>query len=219
MSATMVETRVEYRSGEGQQVAEVNFPKRLVTVVAMPYEQPTEIYEHGKVFTEIVSRTAFDGAEKRTNKLPRVNRGHDPDRLAGKIVALHPSRSEGLVAEVRMFTTALGEETLVLCDEGGLDASAGFMLLRRDNGRGPVYEDAEVWDNGRTLRRLNRLHLDHLAFVASPAYKDAVVLDVRDASVRPQEPLSREETPNRDRIAMKALWAQHADMNRRYLRP
>ena len=72
-----------------------------------------------------------------------------------------------------MFKTQLGDETLTLCDEGGLDASAGFALLQRDDGR--VWDDAEVWERNRTVRRLNRIRLDHLAFVPNPAYRDARV--------------------------------------------
>ena len=47
---------IETRSGEGFEVAEVNFPNRLVTVVAMPYERPTSRASHGgRLITEVVS--------------------------------------------------------------------------------------------------------------------------------------------------------------------
>ena len=95
----------------------------------MPYERPTEVPYGNRIVTEIVSRDAFNGIEKRAGKI-RVNRDHSWDKVVGKIVALHPSRKEGLVTEVKMFKTVIGEETLTLCDEGGLDASAGFALLR-----------------------------------------------------------------------------------------
>ena len=78
---------------------------------------------------------------------------------------------------MRIFKTPLGEETLTLCDEGGLDASAGFSLLRRDDGR--IWDDAEVWERNRSVRRLNRIRLDHLALVPNPAYPDARTLSVR----------------------------------------
>lgn len=214
MNATMTETRVEIRSGDGYQIADVNYPKRVVTVVAMPYETPAEIFEGGKMFTEIVSKSAFAGIEKRSGKV-RANRDHSWEKPVGKIVALHPSRKEGLVTEVRISSTVLGEETLSLCDDDVLSASAGFQLLRRDDGT--VYDDAEVWERNRTVRRLNRLWLDHLAFVPNPAYSAAAVISVRDASVDPLEPLARDATPNRDRIALQELRAQHAALNRRWL--
>ena len=56
MSAALVESAVEIRSGQGYQVAEVNFPKRIVTVVAMPYERPAEVPYGQRIVTEIVSQ-------------------------------------------------------------------------------------------------------------------------------------------------------------------
>ena len=144
MSATLIEapTDIEVRSG---QVAEVNFPKRTLTCIAMPYERPTVIPYGSKQVTEVVSRTAFSGIEKRTSQV-RVNRDHSWDKPVGKVVGLHPSRKEGLVTEVRIAKTTLGDETLELCDEDILGASVGFGLLRRDGNSGPVYDDAEIWE-------------------------------------------------------------------------
>jgi HK97 family phage prohead protease len=218
VTATLAEPLavVEFRSGDGYQVADVDFPKRIVTVLAMPYERETMIHEPSGSFTEVVSRNAFDGIEKRTGKV-RANRDHSWDRPVGKIVALHPSRQEGLVAEVKISRTTLGQETLELCEDDVLSASAGFGLLRRDDGR--VWDDAEVWERNRAVRRLNRLWLDHLAFVPNPAYPDAAVISVRRA-VSPQEPptadVAVEATPNRDRIAMDALKAARDELNRKY---
>ena len=98
-----------------------------------------------------------------------------------------------------------------------LSASAGFGLLRRDDGR--VWEDAEVWERGRQLRRLNRLWLDHLAFVPNPAYPDAAVISVRRAVVSPQEaPGGVEATPNRDRLAYEAQKAARDALNQKWVR-
>ena len=78
---------------------------------------------------EIISRGAFDGIERRANRV-RVNRDHDlrPAPSAAPS-AFHPSREEGLVAEVRIAKTELGDETLALADDGCLDASAGFLPM------------------------------------------------------------------------------------------
>ncbi len=209
MSATLIEAPdIEVRSGE---VAEVNFPKRTLTCIAMPYERPTQIPYGSKQVTEVVSRTAFSGIEKRTSQV-RVNRDHSWDKPVGKVVGLHPSRKEGLVTEVRIAKTTLGDETLSLCDEDILSASVGFGLLRRDGNSGPVYDDAEVWENNHQVRRLNRLWLDHLALVPNPAYTDAAVLSVRHAAERADE----ETTPNRDWLALQALRAQNDELNRRW---
>ena len=214
MTTTLAETRVEIRSGAGYEIADVSFPKRIVTVIAMPYERPTQIVERGAVFTEVVTRGAFNGIEQRRSI--RANRDHSWEKLVGKIVAVHPSRKEGLVTEVKMFGTDIGERTLVECDEGGLDASAGFELLRRADGR--VWDDAETWDHNHTTRRLNRLWLDHLAFVPNPAYPDAVVQDVRSTPLSQQEPPSVDETPNRDRLTLEEQRAAYEALNRRYIR-
>jgi HK97 family phage prohead protease len=211
-----LELEVETRSGDGFQVAEVNFPKRIVTVIAMPYERPTPI--DGR-FLEIVSRGAFDGIEKRTSKV-RANRDHSWDKPVGRVIGLHPSRKEGLVADVKVSPTVLGNETLSLCDDDVLSASVGFGLLRRDDGR--VWDDAEVWENNRSVRRLNRLWLDHLAFVPNPAYADAAVISVRNAPASAQEAAGHEHTsvstPNRDTLLLQQLKAQHDELNRRWLR-
>jgi phage head maturation protease len=221
MTGTLVEPQIETRSGDGYQIAEVDFPKRIVTVLAMPYERPTEIFDRGQVFTEVVSKNAFSGMEKRTSKI-RANRDHSWDKPVGRIVGLHTSRREGLVAEVKVSRTDLGNDTLELCEDDVLSASAGFRLLCRDGGSGPVYEDAEVWE-AETTRRLNRLWLDHLAFVPNPAYPDAAVLSVRNAVARPREPAGGGHTfvpaPNLAQVRVDALKAAEADMNRRYTRP
>jgi HK97 family phage prohead protease len=169
------------------------------------------VAERGRVFTEVVSRGAFDGIEQRTGKI-KVNRDHDPQKPIGKIVGLHPSRKEGLVTEVRISATPDGDVALTLADDGVLDASAGFRLLQQDNG--DPYPDAEVWERNRTVRRLNRLYLDHLALVSNPAYPTATVLDVRDD--RPQEPA--DATPNLDRIVLQELQARFDALNARWVR-
>ena len=83
MSATLVESTVEIRSGDGFQVADVNFPKRIVTVVAMPYERPADVAYGQRMVTEVVSRGAFNGIEKRAGKI-KANRDHTWDKTVGK---------------------------------------------------------------------------------------------------------------------------------------
>ncbi len=213
VAEAMAEQGIETRSGHGQQVAEVNYPKRIVTVVAMPYESPTVVEYRGRKVLEVCSRSAFNGAEKRTGTV-KAFRDHRYQGLVGKIVGLHPSRKEGLITDVKIFNTPLGEETLTLCDEGGLDASVGFGLLHQPDGR--VYPDAEVWERNRTVRRLNRVFLDHLALVPDPAYPDAVVLDVRNGLERAQGPLEAVATPNRDRVIVDAQRAAYEALNERW---
>jgi len=204
-------TEIEYRQAE---VAQVNFPARTIELVVMPYERETTIVAGNDSFTEIVSRGAFDGVEQRTSQV-KVNRGHVLDAVVGKTLALHPSREEGLVAEIRISRTELGEETLVLAEDGILDASAGFGLMRKQGRTGQVVPHAEVWES-RGRRRLNHLFLHHIAMTPDPAYEDARVIAVRGA-VSPQDATKAPEgTPNMDRYRLDVLRAYSASLDKRY---
>jgi HK97 family phage prohead protease len=190
------------------QVADVSYPSRTVTVLVAPYDTPTVIHTSRGQFTEVVTRGAYDGVQRRAGSV-RANRDHDWQRMAGRVTALHPERDEGLVAEVRMFKTVLGEETLELCADDGLSASAGFALMRTEGASGSVKPQAEVWE-GRT-RRLNELWLDHVAFVPNPAYETATVLDVRDAAE-----LVTVGRPNLERLQLELARARLAEIDARY---
>jgi segregation and condensation protein A len=78
-----------------------------------------------------------------------------------------------------MFSTAVSGTTLV--PHEGAWTHQGFLA---DDGR--VWDDAEVWEQSHSVRRLNRLWLDHLALVPNPAYPGAVVQDVRHTAT-PQD--------------------------------
>jgi hypothetical protein len=199
---------LEYRVAT---LAGVSFPKRLIELIVMPYETETVVAHRGKLITEICSRGAYDGIEARNDRV-RVNRDHDVRRTVGRAVRFHPSRQEGLVAEIRISETELGNETLVLADDGVLDASAGFMLLRQDGGRGPTYPDAETWE-AKDRRRLNKIHLGHIGLTPEPAYETANVLAVRG---RPELAAAAAVTPNRDRLELDRFREQAAELDRRY---
>lgn len=198
-------SELEYRTAE---VVGVSYPKRQIELIVMPYETPTVVNTPTRTYTEVVSRGAYDGVEKRGNRI-RVNRDHNLARTCGRATALHPSRAEGLVAELYISRTELGEETLTLADEGILDASAGFALLR-DEQTGRVKPGAEVWET-RSRRRLNHLWLGHIALTPDPAYETATVLAVRDTT-----PDSAVATPNLERLELDTLRQRLADIDRRY---
>ena len=148
----------------------VSYAERLIELIVMPYETETIVEHRGKLVREVIARGAFDGIERRANRI-KVNRDHDLQRTVGKTVSLHPSRSEGLVAEVRIAGTELGDETLELANEGILDASAGFRPM----------PGGEQWPSS-DLRRVTRGWLGHIALVPDPAYETANVLSVRSKS-------------------------------------
>src|SRR4029077_6248918 len=65
----------------------VNYPDRIIELVVMPYETETLVERDGRMVREIISRGAFDGIERRANRI-RVNRDHDVTRTIGRAVAL-----------------------------------------------------------------------------------------------------------------------------------
>jgi len=161
-------TQLEIEIRDATHVVDVSFPKRQIELVVMPYETEAQVQHRGRWIREIVSRGAFEGLDAERRRI-MVNRGHIIDKVVGKAIQFHPSRDEGLVAEVRIAKTAEGDETLALADEGLLNASAGFG----------VPDGGETWPE-RSLRRLNRLWLDHIAMTPAPAYEGTNVLAVRE---------------------------------------
>lgn len=200
---------LEYRAAK--QVG-VSFPDRMIELIVMPYEEETVVPYHGRMVREVFSKGAFDGIERRANRI-RVNRDHDVSRTVGRAVKLH-NRDDGLVAEVRIARTELGDETLALADEECLDASAGFLPM----------PDGEVWE-GRTLRRLVKAWLGHIAMTPDPAYEGARTLSVRqggtgvpiDATVASQgltEPPRGIVAPNLDVVRAWRLQEEYALLDR-----
>lgn len=183
MSTTDPEPRgaLEFRSA---QLVDVRFPERVIELIVMPYEEETVVEHRGKLIREICSRGAFDGVERRANRV-RANRDHDITRTVGRAVALHPSREVGLVAEIRIAQTPLGDETLALADDEILDASAGFL----------PFPGGERWLETRTLRRLEKCWLGHIALTPDPAYEGANVLAMR---TRDRPAATETSTPNLD---------------------
>lgn len=165
------------------QLVGVSFPKRLIELIVMPYETEATVPYQGRQVTETIARGAFDGIERRANRI-RVNRDHQLERTIGRAIAFHPSRDEGLVAQVKIAKTDLGDETLTLADDGILDASAAFAPM------------APLQWEGRSKYRVAKAWLGHIAMTPDPAYEDARVLSVRGAVLTPAGP----GTPNLDEV-------------------
>lgn len=165
------------------QLLDVRFPQRTVEVMAVPYETPTNAVQYeGRQITEIIARGAFGGDGISRRRIVCI-RDHDKTRVAGKLVAIDAARTDGLVVELRMSDTPLGNETLELAADGILGASVGFAPIR------------QRWSSDRTTRRLESCYLDHVALCVDPAYQGAQVLDVRTAVRAPTV-----ATPNKDKV-------------------
>ena len=167
-------------------VANIDAEERIVTMIAIPYEQVTTVPFRGETWNEIVQRGAFSGIENSTHTY-RVNRDHDKRRLVGKIVKYYPEREEGLVVDAYISKTELGDETLQLAKDGILGASVGMAIRSTD----------QVLDrsSGSRTRRIKRAFLDHLALVPDPAYQGAEVLAVRHDAIVEEESESAILTP------------------------
>jgi HK97 family phage prohead protease len=175
---------VEFRDAS---VAGVNFDKRIIEVVAVPYEEPTMVEYRGEIWQEMFVRGSFDGIETRQDQI-RVNRNHDKTMTVGKVVRWWPERTEGLVSEVRVAPTVRGDETLALANEDMLSASVGFAVRGRD----------QLLDKSSMVRRIRKAFIDHMSFVESPAYVGARVLAVRDGNGVDDRP--RLDTPVMDEL-------------------
>ena len=186
MTDEQVKAPVEYRSAE---IAGVNFAQRIIEIVAVPYGEEATVEYRGQLWTETFDPGSFDGIEKRPNRV-RVNRDHDKRRAVGKAVAFHPSRTEGLVSELRISKTPLGDETLALADDDVLSASIEFAARMRD----------QVLDKRVMTRRIRRAFLSMIAMVPDPAYTGAQVLSVRSADPAPDSQERLADTPALDEL-------------------
>ncbi len=189
MSEDMVLAPIEHRYA-GVKVDGVDFAQRLITVIAVPYEEPAPVEYRSEIWNELFERGAFNSVTGSPHRV-RVNRDHNKTRTIGKVVQFWPERSEGLVAEVRVAKTPLGDESLALADEDMLSASVGFGVRPTD----------QILDRRTMTRRIRTAYLDHLSFVESPAYVGAQVLSVRDLTGGEAAKLEPIRTPLLDQFA------------------
>lgn len=158
-------------------MAEVRFPDRIITLLAVPYEQPTPddrpVMYRGKFYRELFSRDAFHGVEQRSERI-RVNREHRKGDTIGKVARLDPYAREGLITEIRVVQSPLGDESLALAAEDMISPSVGFGVRGADQQFDPSTKP-------HPTRYVKRAFLDHISLVEDPAYTGADVLSVRDA--------------------------------------
>lgn len=184
---------VEHRS-DSVHLDNVDFGQRIITVLAVPYEQPAVVAFRSEMWNEVFSRSAFNGIEGQTRKIPATavlelhNRGHEGGRLVGKVISSNPYHDSGLVCDVKVSRTDYGDETLELARDEALSASVGFMV------KNPKFD--QDLDRYTKTRRINRAFLDHLSFVGQPAYEGAGVLAMRAEDAEPDAPLT--PTPRMD---------------------
>jgi len=177
-------TDIEYRTAA---TLEVRHSERIIDLIAVPYDETTEVLRRGRWVTESVAPGAFTGVRGDVT----VNRSHDLENPLGRVASFHPTDPRGLRAELKISRTAAGNDTLELAADGLLSPSIGFQPLD------------EEWNADRSTVRVTRARLVHIALTGDPAYKGAKVLAVRRADEQPP----RVATPNLDRIRLEILAA------------
>ena len=172
----------------------VDFGQRILTLVAVPYEQPTPVEYRGEVWREVFTATAFNGFDPGKRRVPvsAVLRApafdHNNGHLVGKVTGVYPDRGEGLVLDVRISHTPAGDETLQLAGDDALSPSVGFVARGGDH----------VLERRSMTRRINRAFLDHLSMVPTPAYDGARVLAMRGGTVVSARDMAPLNTPALD---------------------
>lgn len=176
---------VEIRSSAAAVVQSVDFKERIVRLIVAPYGEQAVVEYRGEVLLEEIDAGAFEDLDPALSHVT-ANRDHDYTRTVGKAVEYDHTDTRGLVSEIFVSDTPLGDETLRLAKDGVLKASVGMLVKRSDQ----VVRDG--------VRHVKRAYLDHIAFVPNPAYAGAAVLAVRQAQqVEQGQPVP---TPNLDRL-------------------
>ena len=151
-------------------VAEVDARQRLIDVLAVPWNEPAQVFWRGEIWTEVFHRGAFDGVEERAGRI-RVNREHTKGATVGKIVDLDPHNETGLTAQVKIIKSPAGDEIMALADEDATSVSIGYRANKPS--------DVRLNKRGK-LREVFGAFLDHLSFVEDPTWDSAKVLAVRE---------------------------------------
>lgn len=187
---------IEYRSAV---VDNIDQQQRIVTLLAVPYEEPGPVMYRGQIWKEIFTRGAFDGIDKRPNRV-KVTRDHDDKRVVGKAINFWPRDQKGLRSEVKISKTDLGDETLALAEDSVLDISIGYAA--------PADQEHTIFDRRAMTRRIKKAYLDHVSFVGIPTWDGATVLNVRSNNLAEKQELV--STPNIDMLDSDELllWAR-----------
>jgi len=177
---------VEVRSAT---ITGVDFEERIIQVIAVPYDQEAVVPYGGQMLVETVAPGAFDGIETREEHVT-ANRDHNYERTFGMVRSYRSNDPVGLITDLHVSNTPLGDETLRLAADGVPKASVGMLVRRSD----------QVVKKG--FRRIKRAFLDHVSLVPNPAYRGAGVLAVRQEQGLPAEDVNTPlaPTPNLDKV-------------------
>lgn len=196
-SSPIIETR------SAAVVGDVDVAERIITVLAVPYEQPTLVPYRNELWQEMFLRSAFRGMESSTRRVPVTAclqlpaDNHSGGELVGRAISFAPDSQDGLVSELKISRTPAGDNTLELARDNALSVSVGFMVKNRLD---------EQLDRNAKIRRISRAFLDHIAFVGQPAYPGAKVLAMRSDGSVDESPQSN--TPLLDEFLNDPVFAE-----------
>lgn len=147
---------------------------RLISGIAVPYDAPSTIFEGGRIFDETWHHgSTTETIAKRGDRM-RVLGFHDARSFPlGKPVQLE-DRAPGMWFEARISDTRDGNDALTLVRDGVLDGvSVGFS----------VPEGGDTWTNENGLKRaIHRANVHEFSLVNFPAFDDARVASIREAT-------------------------------------
>lgn len=145
---------------------------RIIRGIAVPFNNPTQIAEHGRIFDETFKPgSTRDSIRKRGDRIRLL--GHHDSRAwpIGKPVELDDT-SRGLEFAAHISDTREGNDALTLIGDGAVDGvSVGFG----------VPEGGDVWSADGSERTITRADIFEFSLVNFPAYDRARVESVRAA--------------------------------------
>lgn len=167
----------EHRDQYGT-ITDVRYAERIIDLLVVPYNEEAVVEYRGGLVIESVLPGAFAGLEAVPDRVT-VNRDHDRGRPVGLATEVRTDSPDGLMASVYVSPTLLGDETLVLAQDGVLQPSVGMDVHPRD----------QRWSEGNRRRQITRAFLNHIALLPQQAYIGAKVLAVRDQPEGDQDDL------------------------------
>lgn len=150
-------------------LTDVNRGLRLIELIAVPWDQPAQVFWRGDFWTEVFERGAFDGIERRTDNI-MANLEHVKGNTVGKLVGFDPAHKDGLFVQLQVRKGPKGDEVLDLAEDDMIFPSVGYKAQKPTDVR---------LDKASRLRAVLNAWLDHLGMVEDPAFKGARVLAVR----------------------------------------
>lgn len=150
-------------------LTDVDRKLRIIEMIAVPWDQPAEVFWRGDIWTEMFKRGAFDGIEARTDKI-MANHEHVKGKTVGRLVGFDPAHKDGLFVQLQVRKGPKGDDVLDLAEDDMIFPSVGYRAQKPTDVR---------LDKQARHRDVLNAWLDHLGMVEDPAYKGARVLAVR----------------------------------------